>query len=584
MMISGNARSAFLLAGLLGASMSASGKSIYVAASGGSDQNPGSSPSAPLATIAAASSRAVAGDTVYLLAGQYHESIVPQSSGTPGHPITYTSYNGAAVISNVRVGVLISSLGYITIDGINVNGGSTPPNANVSTFVSIANSNHIIVQNGNFKYANGWSGIDIAGKYLANGAFWQSAAGNALGGKTSYITIQNNTIDSVGDYSVPNGDDIQASNGDIDHVLIQHNTVLHGGHDLVQFDVDYGVVQNNTLNNSFADTVGGDTGYRSIELRGSYNIVQGNLMEHSRLGGGSYVAPIASLRGVANIVRQNVFYDGIAGGTGTWCGPGSNDGVTNGRIYNNTLSQLGGDAWSIWAYTGCTSLGGFVFANNLVLNSRMSPGTIPNVQHGGTLIDADVVFMPTGAGASIGGGPTASSVVKGNLFYPSGGGPAYVYLSGGGKVALNAASSSYPQAFMANVQSRPTLASASPAVLADFQQAPSSPGMGAGVFLTSVVGSGTSTNLTVADSLYFSDGNNLVPGDTIQLQGSTQRAVVLSINRNSNTLTLSAALSFKDGQGVALAYNGNAPDIGAGGTQTAPSVKPMAPTRVVVGR
>ncbi|HTT02838.1 MAG TPA: hypothetical protein VMG11_12210 [Steroidobacteraceae bacterium] len=579
MMISGNARSAFLLAGLLSASVSASAKSLYVAASGGSDQNPGSSPSAPLATIAAASSRAGAGDTVYLIAGQYHEAIVPQSSGTPGHPITYTSYNGAAVISNVKVAVLISSVGYITIDGINVNGGSAPPNSNVSTFVAIQNGNHIVVQNGNFKYANGWSGIDISGKYLANGAFWQYAPQNALQGTSSYITIQNNTVDSVGNYAVPNGDDIQASNGDIDHVLIQHNTLTHGGHDLVEFDGDYGVLQNNTLNNSFADTVGGDTGYRSIEVRGNYNVIQGNLMEHARLGGGSYVAPIASIRGNSNIVRQNVFYDAIAGGTGTWCGPGSDQQVTNARIYNNTLQQLGGDAWSAWAYQGCTSMGGFVFANNLVVNSRMAPGTIPNVSHGGTVIDADVVFVP------LSGGPTAQSIVKGNLFYPSGGGPAYVFLMGnGGRVALNSASGNYPQVFMANVQSRPTLVSASPTALADFQQQPSSPGVGAGVFLTNAVGSGTSSTLPVGDSLYFSDGNNLMPGDTIQLQGTTQRGVVLSINRNSNTLTLSSVVSFKDGQGVALAYNGNAPDIGAGGPQTAPSVKPMAPSRVVVGR
>src|SRR5262249_43008808 len=115
------ARYLALLVGLLTVSMVAEGKDIYVAATGGSDDNSGSSPSAPLATIAAASNRAAPGDNVHLMSGQYHEAIVPVSSGTADKPITYQSYGrGAAVISGVKVGILVSSQSYITFDGINV--------------------------------------------------------------------------------------------------------------------------------------------------------------------------------------------------------------------------------------------------------------------------------------------------------------------------------------------------------------------------------------------------------------------------------------------------------------------------------
>jgi hypothetical protein len=49
----------------------------------------------------------------------------------------------------------------------------------------------------------------------------------------------------------------------------------------------------------------------------------------------------------------------------------------------------------------------------------------------------------------------------------------------------------------------------------------------------------------------------------IQLQGSTQRARVIRADYANNTLHLSEAIQFSDGRGVALAYSGSAPDMGA---------------------
>jgi hypothetical protein len=113
--------------------------------------------------------------------------------------------------------------------------------------------------------------------------------------------------------------------------------------------------------------------------------------------------------------------------------------------------------------------------------------------------------------------------------------------------------------------------------MADFQLQPNSPGVGSGVFMTNAVGSGTSSQLVVADTYYFSDGNNLNPGDTIQLQGSTQTTQIVSINRASNTITLATSISFKNGQGVSLAYSGAAPSIGAGGPVTTSKATPQPP-------
>src|SRR5580704_12149269 len=150
----------------------------------------------------------------------------------------------------------------------------------------------------------------------------------------------------------PAGDAIQVAFGHVQHILIQRNTITHAGHDLVELDSDYGVLQDNVLNNSYRDIEGGDTGYRSIEVQGSFNVVQRNLMEHARFGGGGWVAPLAQIRGNDNIVRQNVAYDGITYGLGLWCGTGS-PAVENLHIYNNTLYDVGGAGFVVYAFTGC---------------------------------------------------------------------------------------------------------------------------------------------------------------------------------------------------------------------------------------
>ena len=70
----------------------------YVAppASGGNDSNPGSLAS-PYATIQRAANVAAAGDTVFIRAGTYRETITPANSGTVGARIIYQNYNNESV-------------------------------------------------------------------------------------------------------------------------------------------------------------------------------------------------------------------------------------------------------------------------------------------------------------------------------------------------------------------------------------------------------------------------------------------------------------------------------------------------------
>lgn len=101
---------------------------------------------------------------------------------------------------------------------------------------------------------------------------------------------------------------------------------------------------------------------------------------------------------------------------------------------------------------------------------------------------------------------------------------------------------------------------------AEFVLRANSPCIDKAGWLTTCVGNGSGTSLTVGSSRYFWSGltacNRFFPGSTIQLQGQATRVTVTAIDPVTHTLTLSTQLTWTDGQGVALAYTGTAPDFG----------------------
>jgi hypothetical protein len=69
---------------------------IYYVAPTGNDDHSGNI-DYPWRTVQKAADTLVAGDTVYIRAGTYHERVVPQNSGSAGQPITYAAYPGETV-------------------------------------------------------------------------------------------------------------------------------------------------------------------------------------------------------------------------------------------------------------------------------------------------------------------------------------------------------------------------------------------------------------------------------------------------------------------------------------------------------
>lgn len=74
-----------------------SSESTYYVAKNGNDSNSGTSLSAPFQTIQKCASVMIQGNTCYVRAGTYRETITPANSGTPSAPIAFQPYEGESV-------------------------------------------------------------------------------------------------------------------------------------------------------------------------------------------------------------------------------------------------------------------------------------------------------------------------------------------------------------------------------------------------------------------------------------------------------------------------------------------------------
>lgn len=87
-----------------------------------------------------------------------------------------------------------------------------------------------------------------------------------------------------------------------------------------------------------------------------------------------------------------------------------------------------------------------------------------------------------------------------------------------------------------------------------------------GSFLSSVISkSGSGNLLQLADVTYFYDGF-AIPGevgDSVRIEGTTETAVIVKIDYIQQSIILDKALTWQQGDGIALSYNGTHPDIGA---------------------
>jgi hypothetical protein len=515
----------------------------YFVSTTGNDENSGASSSLALRTFAAASEKAAPGDVIRVLPGTYDETLKPTRSGMPGKPISYKRDGASPVVitpkSSGMMGLHIEGVSHIVVDGINVDGVQPGPDARLSYFAQIKDSNNIVIRNCNFRYANSYQGVYVHGE-------------------SSYVTIEDCAIDWNGLFD--SGDEKNSDWGDlvsfeksVHHVLVQRNRLTHGPHNVLVLVGEYGIVQDNILDNTYADVFGGDAGGRPGAMVGSNNVYQRNLFLNAGRSSDAPNNSFTKFEGTLNIARFNVFAYGTQEGVQSEAGYWSPITYDN-RMYNNTFYRMGAGAWRVLWYDTGDKIGNNKFVNNIIVDSRMSPYK-PS-------FDNDITIAVKGYS----GGELAGNEVLSNMFSPHGGKAPIIHIydqaDNTGNFDLKTIETSHPKLVRGNVWKRPTFVSSAPKSLRDFDLQAGSAGIDEGAFVTTVVGSGTSDRVQVADSKFFIDGFGLIPGDVVRLQGSSATARIIGIDHSTRTLQLAEPLTFTAGQGIAPNYSGAAPDMG----------------------
>ncbi len=533
----------------------------YYVASTGQDSNPGTE-SSPWKTIDKANSTLRAGDTVYIRKGQYDDPIEPTVSGSAGNYITYRAYPGEEpVITNTKTAINLDGRDYIRVDGINVDGKQLWTNASVDRWVSLRDSNYNIVENGDFKYAKGWSGISVTSGSHHN-------------------KVLNNRMDWVGTWDDGTPDD----KGDMIDIkcgtnnLFEGNHLTHGGHALFAYDGSYNVFRNNIFNNDWSGTNwGSGVGNRAGSMTAKecekanedgHNVFEGNILINTKTASDTGEPPQAmKVDGVRAIVRNNFIYDNAQEAFSTVAR--STPLASGNRMYHNVIYNNGGPAWRLRAYTG--SSGGVevannVFKNNIVYGNRTDPM--------GTAWDVDFRFNIQDLGD-----PLFDNQVIANAVVKSTPGDARVFVATIGNQTLSWFESAYPNNFKDNIQEEPMFVEDKPSSIEGFRLKAGSPLIDKGAFLTTTSDSGSGTTIKVKDASYFSDGYGVVEGDLIMV-GTNAAVRITKVDFGNNQLTVDRSIAWTSGAGVSLPYQGSAPDIGAyehNGNSTAVVVAPPEP-------
>lgn len=471
----------------------------YIDATAGNDGNSGTL-SSPWRTISKANSTLQAGDAVFIKKGTYKETIRPNNSGTKGNYITYARYGtDEVIITGVSDAVNLQSRHYIIIDGLKIIDVS-------ERWVNLGTGSptYNIIRNCYMETAGNWSGI------------WMGFGAN-------YNQILNNTLISTCTGAPNDGPRDLIYCQDNSYNLFEGNDFKYGAHQCLDILGDtsdtapsgYHVIRNNTFHNPWHTALCLTLDVKNCLIEGNIFLDSGEEYYNNYCGSDRDRSMSRSqqkglqLSASNNIVRKNFFTNNGSMSVTSW-----EDGkfCYDNRVYNNTFYK---DYKTIESSSGL-SASGSVFKNNIIDAS---------VEYAISLYNSSNVFF-----------------VNNNI--------------SGGKIKFGDLSN--PEQWYDNLAVNPQFIDP---VTKDCHLQSTSPMIDAGTFLTKTTGAGYGTSIPVADSTYFMDGWGIINGDLIQLQGSKQ--ILRIVNIKSDTITVDQNISWDNGTGVSLVYNGSAPDIGA---------------------
>lgn len=466
-------------------------------------------------TLAAVNGVIVAGETALIRAGTYNTLLSPVQSGTSSQPITYQRYGTEQVILSALPAISLTNRSYIVIDGVTIRVSGC---SNIC-YVLLDNSHHVTIQNAVMDQSINQSGWPVGIRIRTN-SHHNRFLDNRIGNVGFSTSEDNGGVMVIG----------TASNDNSDYNLFEYNTLFHGGHHIIEHYGSYNVFRNNVFHNEAWNTcthveTNNLCGNRHIIIDGDPSEVRYNVFDGNRFAFGG--VPIDSttvsgfgIRTPLNIVRRNLFYyndgPGIALETYTYF-PHN---VDFNHIYHN------------------------VFFHN---GFNVIPSAPADYRYGILL-------------ASRGGAAINDVAIKNNIFYDNNSG-SMIFGSLAPRSAQTVANNWEQTGNPLFVNT--TVGSPGSSTLPDLHLQSGSAAINAGGYLTTTVGAGSGTVMSVADAGYFTNGFGVIEGDQIQLQGQTARARILNIDYTLKTITLDTSLTWQAGLGVTLAYEGTAPDIGA---------------------
>jgi parallel beta-helix repeat protein len=492
-------------------------------------------------TLKSAANAATAGTQVLLRAGVYNVQLSPKNSGEEDNYIVFKNYEDEVVEitgESLSPAIWIKQKDYIIIEGLIVH--------DVRRWLNGLGCSHIIIRNNEFQRA-----LDPYGS-SKTGLFFQSC--NNV--KILNNIINESTQDNIGMV-------------DCDYNLIEGNTITKAVHTLwalkcSNFNIIRGNYFHNELekmgeaydctNSGFGD---GDFPKITSEDDTKYNVVEDNIFAYSPSSGDH--SPYSGIQYAAQngIIRNNIFYECVGPPISlTVYSPGSENNYGN-RISHNVFfdNDFGGIEIS-----GSDS---YNFSDQQIKN---------NIFHKNQFIQNDFRWSwyeeLNDKPVQIFTGRDSEILIENNNIFSSEADELYVIAYGHRTSSSNDApealswwEANHSDAFKSNLQTDPDFVDE---LNKDFHLTSESPMIDAGTFLTLTSSSGfDATSMEVDDAGWFMDGFGIVSGDTIQLDGQSTYAIILSIDYTTGTLTLDRALSWDTGLGVSLKYDAAGPDIGA---------------------
>ncbi len=503
-----NIASIILTAAFVMAAPNVHAETHYVAPDGTSSWAESSDRDSPCSLFTANTS-ARGGDTVCLLGGVYNAYISPVRDGGEGTPLTYMSAEGKqAVIRGTDYAIHLQRRSHIVVSGIAFE--------NCRQFLIVVNGHHNSIIDCSFDRNRG---EDV----------WM---GSWVHDSSTYNSIVGCTFSHFG--WVLEGDD--------------KGVLLDIGYDTSTTDAtNYNVVENCLFRYS---------GHHSLHICGAYNVVRGCYFHNEDWMDGENGEKNGNrnLLCIGPMVHRNLFEDNRF----AFAGKPPDDNGANGlvlrcpdNIARRNMSYANG-------------AGGIAFASMTVSIPTNNHVYFNTLYHNGYEDRIDHFWQAGLAFGNWGNGTMPGNIIINNIMYGNRNGKSIGGYGDPGPqtIEYNWLDSDSDPAFLDNTIPADTEDSTLP----DFRLAANSPCIDKGRFLTTITSeNGRGTVFTVEDAGYFFDGWTIPgeTGDTVQLEGGTERAVIQSIDYGMNTITLDRPLAWKQGQGLSLTYEGNAPDPGA---------------------